>query len=98
MARALKLPMVDREERFMAQVAWAYYVERLTQEAVAQKLGTTRLRVNKALGEALRRGSCGSPSTPPFRLAPSSRRRCASGGAWAGPMWLLCPNGRTICR
>jgi DNA-binding transcriptional regulator LsrR (DeoR family) len=31
-------------------------VERLTQEAVAQKLGTTRLRVNKALGEALRRG------------------------------------------
>jgi DNA-binding transcriptional regulator LsrR (DeoR family) len=48
--------MVDREERFMAQVAWAYYVERLTQEAVAQKLGTTRLRVNKALGEALRRG------------------------------------------
>src|SRR4028119_1922374 len=56
MARALKLPMVDREERFMAQVAWAYYVERLTQEAVAQKLGTTRLRVNKALGEALRRG------------------------------------------
>jgi DNA-binding transcriptional regulator LsrR (DeoR family) len=56
MARALKLPMVDREERFMAQVAWAYYVERLTQEGVAQKLGTTRLRVNKALGEALRRG------------------------------------------
>lgn len=54
--RALKLPMVDREERFMAQVAWAYYVERLTQEAVAQKLGTTRLKVNKALGEALRRG------------------------------------------
>jgi DNA-binding transcriptional regulator LsrR (DeoR family) len=56
MARALKLPIVDREERFMAQVAWAYYVERLTQEAVAQKLGATRLRVNKALGEALRRG------------------------------------------
>jgi DNA-binding transcriptional regulator LsrR (DeoR family) len=56
MARALKLPMVDREERFMAQVAWAYYVERMTQEGVAQKLGTTRLRVNKALGEALRRG------------------------------------------
>lgn len=56
MARALKLPVLDREERFMAQVAWAYYVERLTQERVAAKLGTTRLRVNKALGEALRRG------------------------------------------
>lgn len=56
MARAPKLPVVDREERFLAQVAWATYVERLTQERVAAKLGTTRLRVNKALGEALRRG------------------------------------------
>lgn len=56
MARAPKLPVIDREERFLAQVAWAYYVERLTQERVAEKLGATRLRVNKALGEALRRG------------------------------------------
>lgn len=56
MARPPKLPMVDREERFLAQVAWAYHVERLTQEQVAQKLGTTRLRVNKALGDALRMG------------------------------------------
>jgi DNA-binding transcriptional regulator LsrR (DeoR family) len=55
-ARAPKLPVIDREERFLAQVAWAYYVERLTQERVAEKLGATRLRVNKALGEALRRG------------------------------------------
>lgn len=56
MARAPKLPVIDREERFLAQVAWAYYVERLTQEKVAEKLGATRLRVNRALGEALRRG------------------------------------------
>ncbi len=56
MPRAPKLPKVDTEERFMARVAWAYYVEGLTQEAVADKLGTTRLRVNKLLSEARRSG------------------------------------------
>jgi DNA-binding transcriptional regulator LsrR (DeoR family) len=56
MARAPKLPRVDAEERFLAQVAWAYYTEGLTQEEVAGKLSTTRLRVNKALAEARRRG------------------------------------------
>ena len=56
MARAPKLPNIDTEERFLAQVAWAYYVEQLTQEKVADKLGATRLRVNKALSEAHLRG------------------------------------------
>ncbi len=56
MARAPKLPRVDAEERFLAQVAWAYYTEGLTQEQVAGKLSATRLRVNKALAEARRRG------------------------------------------
>ena len=56
MARAPKLPRVDAEERFLAEVAWAYYTEGLTQEQVAGKLSTTRLRVNKALAEARRRG------------------------------------------
>ena len=56
MARAPKLPTIDTEERFLAQVAWAYYVEHLTQEKVADKLGATRLRVNKALSEAHQRG------------------------------------------
>jgi lsr operon transcriptional repressor len=32
MARAPKLPQIDTEERFLAQVAWAYHVEGLTQE------------------------------------------------------------------
>ena len=31
MARAPKLPQIDTEERFLAQVAWAYHVEGLTQ-------------------------------------------------------------------
>lgn len=56
MPRAPKLPKVDTEERFLAQVAWAYYVEGLTQEGVADKLHATRLRVNKAISEAHRRG------------------------------------------
>lgn len=56
MARAPKLPQIDAEQRFLARVAWAYYVEGLTQEKVAEKLGATRLRVNKALSEAHRVG------------------------------------------
>jgi lsr operon transcriptional repressor len=56
MPRAPKLPRIDTEERFLAQVAWAYYVEGLTQERVADKLGVTRLRVNKAISDAHRRG------------------------------------------
>ena len=56
MPRAPKLPQIDTEERFLAQVAWAYHVEGLTQEKVAEKLGATRLRVNKALGDARARG------------------------------------------
>jgi DNA-binding transcriptional regulator LsrR (DeoR family) len=56
MPRAPKLPQIDTEERFLAQVAWAYYVEGMTQEQVAGKLGATRLRVNKALSDARSRG------------------------------------------
>ncbi len=37
MARAPKLPQIDTDERFLAQVAWAYHVEGLTQEQVALK-------------------------------------------------------------
>ncbi len=46
----------DEEERFLARAAWAYYVEEMTQGAVAERLGVTRLRVNRALSEARRRG------------------------------------------
>jgi lsr operon transcriptional repressor len=56
MSRAPKLPQIDAEERFLARVAWAYYVEGMTQEKVAEKLRATRLRVNKSLSEAHRRG------------------------------------------
>jgi lsr operon transcriptional repressor len=56
MSRAPKLLQIDEEERFLARVAWAYHVEELTQEQVAAKLGVTRLRVNRALSEARKKG------------------------------------------
>lgn len=56
MRRSLKTPAIDEEERFLTRVAWAYYVEGMTQREVAEKLGATRLRVNKALSEARRQG------------------------------------------
>ena len=49
-------PALDTNERFLAQVAWAYFVEDMTQAEVAQKLGVTRLRVNRALAEARKTG------------------------------------------
>ena len=56
MPRAPKLPRIDAATRLLTRIAWAYHVEGLTQEGVAQKLGLTRLRVNRALSEARRIG------------------------------------------
>jgi DNA-binding transcriptional regulator LsrR (DeoR family) len=74
MARVHRALNGASEERLLARIAWAYHVEGLTQEAVADKLGITRLRVNKALGEARRIGlvrvSLNTASPP----ASSSRR------------------------
>ncbi|WP_281827208.1 sugar-binding transcriptional regulator [Jannaschia rubra] len=47
-------PLADH--RFLARVSWAYYVEGLTQEKIAAQMGSTRLRINKALAEAKRLG------------------------------------------
>lgn len=52
----VKHALIDHEESFLARVAWAYYVEGLTQGQVAEKLGVTRLRVNKGLAEARKQG------------------------------------------
>ena len=56
MARAPKTLQIDEEERFLARVAWACEIEGVTQAEAASRFGVTRLRVNKALGEARRRG------------------------------------------
>lgn len=46
----------DEEERFLVKVAWLYHVEGLTQGAIAHHLGTTRLRINRALATARQNG------------------------------------------
>ena len=56
MSRAPKTLQIDEEERFLARVAWACEIEGVTQAEAAERFGVTRLRVNKALGEARRRG------------------------------------------
>ncbi|MGA1599732.1 MAG: sugar-binding transcriptional regulator [bacterium] len=56
MSRSLRSLHNDEEERFLVRVAWACYIEGLTQAAAAERFGVTRLRVNKALGDVRRRG------------------------------------------
>ena len=51
-----KTPDLLDEEQFQVRTAWLYHVERLTQGAIAEHLGVTRLRVNRALQDAMRNG------------------------------------------
>lgn len=46
----------DTDEAFQVRVAWLYHIEGMTQGAVADHLGVTRLRVNRALADASRNG------------------------------------------
>lgn len=40
---------MNEEEHFQTRVAWYYYVENLTQQQIATRLGTSRVRINRAL-------------------------------------------------
>ena len=71
MSYALRALHIDEEERFLVRVAWACYVEGMTQGAAAERFGVTRLRVNKALGEVRRRGSFESQSNHLTPLVPN---------------------------
>jgi DNA-binding transcriptional regulator LsrR (DeoR family) len=49
---------VDSEEtRIRARVIWYYYIGGMTQQEIADRLGMTRLRVNKIVGQARTDGS-----------------------------------------
>lgn len=89
MPRAPKTLRIEEEERLLARIAWAYHVEELTQEAVADKLGLTRLRVNKALAEARRRGlvriSLNTAYAPCFALEAGLRDRFGVATAIVAP-------------
>jgi lsr operon transcriptional repressor len=49
-------PMADEDEQLRVRVAWLYFMEGLTQADIAAKLGITRLRANRLLGEARESG------------------------------------------
>ncbi len=89
MPRPPKTLQIDEEKRFLAQVAWAYHVEGLTQGAVAEKLGVTRLRINKALAEARRQGivrvSINSDFAPCLELEDALKRRFGLAEAYIAP-------------
>jgi DNA-binding transcriptional regulator LsrR (DeoR family) len=42
----------DAEAQLQARVAWYYYVGAMTQQEIADRLGLTRLRVNRMVGQA----------------------------------------------
>jgi lsr operon transcriptional repressor len=48
--------MADEDEQLRVRVAWLYFMEGLTQADIAGKLGITRLRANRLLGEARESG------------------------------------------
>jgi DNA-binding transcriptional regulator LsrR (DeoR family) len=47
---------VDLEEQLATRAAWLYFIAENTQAQIGKKLGLTRLRVNRLLAEAKRRG------------------------------------------
>lgn len=56
MSRRIKIDQIDEDEQLLVRLAWACEIEGLTQAQAADRFGITRLRVNKGLGEARRRG------------------------------------------
>ena len=56
MSRYIKLEQIDTEEQLLVRLAWACEIEGMTQADAAKRFSITRLRVNKALSEARRRG------------------------------------------
>lgn len=56
MSRSIKLEQINSEEQLLVRLAWACEVEGMTQAEAAERFGITRLRVNKSLAEARRRG------------------------------------------
>ncbi len=47
---------LSEKEQFLVRTAWLYHIEGMTQNAIAEHLGVTRHRVNRAIQEALNSG------------------------------------------
>lgn len=56
MSRYIKIEQINEEEQLLVRLAWACEMEGLTQSEAAERFGITRLKVNKSLSEARRRG------------------------------------------
>ncbi len=84
-----KTLQIDEEERFLVRVAWACEIEGITQAQAAERFGVTRLRVNKALGEARRRGlvrvTINSPFAPCAEAEAALKARFGLGDAHVAP-------------
>jgi DNA-binding transcriptional regulator LsrR (DeoR family) len=46
----------EETQEFLSKVAWLYYANDMTQAEIADQLGTTRLRINRAISSARRAG------------------------------------------
>ncbi|MDE0699004.1 MAG: transcriptional regulator [Boseongicola sp.] len=72
MSRLPKTEILDADEQLLVRLAWACEVQGLTQAQAAETFGVTRLRVNRAMGEARARGivrvSINSPFGPCVEL------------------------------
>jgi DNA-binding transcriptional regulator LsrR (DeoR family) len=59
---------IDGEDRLRVRIAWAYYIEGLTQSEIAAQFGLNRVRVNRILSAAREEGmvqiSINSPAAP----------------------------------
>ena len=79
---------MEFSESFLSRVAWLYFIGGLTQGEVAKQLGTTRLRVNKALGvareEGLVRIEIASPFSSTYKLEKQLVDRYSLEGARVG--------------
>jgi lsr operon transcriptional repressor len=76
----MKRPGLHREEEdFQVRTAWLYYVEGMTQNAIAEHLGVTRLRVNRAIQDAVQNGivriNISSKFTPCLELEKKIKER-----------------------
>ena len=48
--------LTPAEERLTARAAWLYYMDGMTQEEVAQRMGLSRIKINRLISQARRVG------------------------------------------
>ncbi len=70
--------MSDDDEQLRVRVAWLYFMEGLTQADIAGKLGITRLRANRLLGEARESGLVSIQVN-----SPAGRRASSWNASWS---------------